>query len=185
MTRYIPDDRLDHQYAHHAPNAQVVAEVHDTVRYVLKVAAKHLNALVPEGPEKTTALNKLREAMFWANASVATVGNQDKIWQEDVSSRIAVIQHGTYEEEDLRAELEDRDAELLELAKFLATHYGDTGALAGRSPVQQAINLLSSGTEAHRVAHQTLGEQLAGEIAKQPGTVPLFELEPMNAEEKS
>ena len=43
----------------------------DAIRDLTKVVAEELVKLCPDGRELSTALTKLEEAMFWANAAVA------------------------------------------------------------------------------------------------------------------
>lgn len=46
-------------------------EVHDAVRGNCLALASTLNALIPDGREKSLAMTHLEEVMFWANAAVA------------------------------------------------------------------------------------------------------------------
>jgi hypothetical protein len=43
----------------------------DLIRSSLGSEAKVINGLCPDSREKSTALTKLEEAMFWANAAIA------------------------------------------------------------------------------------------------------------------
>ena len=46
----------------------------DNIRNELKTIASLITELVPDGREKTLALTKLEEVMFWANAGIARKG---------------------------------------------------------------------------------------------------------------
>lgn len=45
--------------------------IHEAIRERLMAAAEVVAGLCPEGREKSLAVTKLEEAMFWANAAVA------------------------------------------------------------------------------------------------------------------
>lgn len=45
---------------------------YEQLRAGAKNVAYAIHHLCPEGPSRTTAMNKLREAVMWANASIAT-----------------------------------------------------------------------------------------------------------------
>ncbi len=61
---------LNRRFQHHAPDAQRISK-HETVRGMLTQVAAGLDTLIPEGSEKSLALTKLEETMFWANAAIA------------------------------------------------------------------------------------------------------------------
>lgn len=61
---------IDNRFNYHAPDADRAAQ-HETIREELRQTAGVLNAILPEGREKSLAITKLEEAMFWANASLA------------------------------------------------------------------------------------------------------------------
>ena len=46
-------------------------KAHENVRHMFKQVALNLNAWLVEGHEKSLAVTRLEEAMFWANASIA------------------------------------------------------------------------------------------------------------------
>lgn len=61
---------LARRYNHHVPNG-VQGEKLGRVRDLMREAAARVVELVPPGREQATALTKLEEAMFWANAGIA------------------------------------------------------------------------------------------------------------------
>jgi hypothetical protein len=63
-------ERLHSNFDHHPPDGEKAA-VHEVVRAIVKSAATHLHGILPEGREKSLAMTKLEEALFWANAAVA------------------------------------------------------------------------------------------------------------------
>lgn len=67
--RAISDD-MDNRFTHHPPdNAARVR--HERVRNDCQHLAATLLALVPPGRERSVAITKIEEAMFWANAGIA------------------------------------------------------------------------------------------------------------------
>lgn len=71
----MPETTLEARFNYHAPPNYQVAAAHDDVRSACLDAAARINAL-PECREKSLALTKLEEAMFWGNAAIAR--NHDK-----------------------------------------------------------------------------------------------------------
>lgn len=61
---------VKNRFAFH-PATEVTGSQHDAVRRDLSRVAQGLAKLLPDGREKSLALTKLEEAMFWANASIA------------------------------------------------------------------------------------------------------------------
>lgn len=69
--------RIDHIFGYHPPRSQARVEDHEFIRGELRRAAKILCMTVPRGPEQETMLERLREAMFWANAALALAPDPD------------------------------------------------------------------------------------------------------------
>lgn len=65
----IPD--LENRFRYHPPQTEQRRQAHETVRSGLLTTAERLDELLPDGREKSLAVTKLEEAMFWANAALA------------------------------------------------------------------------------------------------------------------
>ncbi len=62
---------LDNRFEYHPPVTDMARHAHESVRAHTRKLAGWFDALLPEGREKSLAITKLEEAMFWANAAVA------------------------------------------------------------------------------------------------------------------
>jgi hypothetical protein len=62
---------IENRFAFHAATDQEKRDDHTSVRAHCRELADFLNELLPEGREKSTAITKLEEVMFWGNASLA------------------------------------------------------------------------------------------------------------------
>lgn len=69
--RYVKPADIDNQTAYHPPANDFVRELHERVREQCNELMHWINDNVPEGPEKTIAIRRVRSAMMWANASIA------------------------------------------------------------------------------------------------------------------
>ena len=61
---------IDCNFDHHLPD-DATANYHDEVRKRCKELAEFFDSKLPECRERSLALTKLEEAMFWANAAIA------------------------------------------------------------------------------------------------------------------
>jgi hypothetical protein len=61
---------IDNRFTYHPPTPTRVM-LHTGIREALKEVATRFNEHLPAGRELATALTKLEEAMFWANAALA------------------------------------------------------------------------------------------------------------------
>ncbi len=62
---------LANLFAFHAPGSHEVRATHEAIRGLIGNTAEQLRQLIPVCGERTAVMNKLQEAMFWANACVA------------------------------------------------------------------------------------------------------------------
>jgi hypothetical protein len=69
----LPIQDLDNRFRYHAPTTEARREAHDFVRGATGNLAYELDARLPDGREKSVAITKLEEVMFWANAALARV----------------------------------------------------------------------------------------------------------------
>lgn len=65
------DVDFEHRFGYHPPSTPAVAKAHEDVRDEFRVAAEFVCEVMPPCRERATALTKLEEAMFWANAGIA------------------------------------------------------------------------------------------------------------------
>ncbi len=63
-------DDLMHRFTYHAPKDNQPAQ-YEEIRNEARLLAVTLDDLCPESREKSLAITKLEEAVFWANASIA------------------------------------------------------------------------------------------------------------------
>jgi hypothetical protein len=61
---------IENRFGYHKPDAAKIRE-HELVRDQLKTLAHYWDGNLPAGREKSLAVTKLEEAMFWANAAIA------------------------------------------------------------------------------------------------------------------
>lgn len=66
-----PHADVDHRFGYHPPSTDQVRLAHEAVRGECRALAHTFEGLLPPGDEKSRAMTKLEEAMFWANAAVA------------------------------------------------------------------------------------------------------------------
>lgn len=68
-------DQLEllNRFKHHPPTEEKIG-LHVGVREESARLAEYLNAILPEGREKSLAITKLEEVTYWANASIAREG---------------------------------------------------------------------------------------------------------------
>jgi hypothetical protein len=62
---------ITHRFAYHPPKDPKTVHEHETVRALVGGLASDLDQFLPYGREKSLAITKLEEAMFWANAAIA------------------------------------------------------------------------------------------------------------------
>ena len=65
---------LDSRFDEHAFDDALKVSLHQLIRGVIKDAAAIIDHECPDGREKSLALTKLEESMFWAHASIARNG---------------------------------------------------------------------------------------------------------------
>lgn len=69
---------LQSRFTYHNPNPDDISKFQEIRKHALNVAAL-INSLCPESREKSLAVTKLEEAVFWANASIARVSAMPEV----------------------------------------------------------------------------------------------------------
>lgn len=64
-------DEINHRFDFHQATTEEKVNEHTSVRQNCAALARLLNGRLPEGREKSLAITKLEEVMFWANAAIA------------------------------------------------------------------------------------------------------------------
>jgi hypothetical protein len=64
------NERIENDFVYHAPT-EGQPEKYEYIRKSALFLARDLLTMVPEGRELSTALTKLDEVVFWANAGIA------------------------------------------------------------------------------------------------------------------
>ena len=62
---------IANRFAFHAATTEEKRDAHTSIRQACKRLADDLNERLPEGREKSLAITKLEEVMFWGNAGLA------------------------------------------------------------------------------------------------------------------
>lgn len=62
---------LSNRFGYHPPSTDGVRMNHEAIRDECENLAQFLDALLPECREKSLAMTKIEESMFWANAAIA------------------------------------------------------------------------------------------------------------------
>lgn len=65
-----PED-IENRFAFHAATDDEKRDAHTSIRQACRALADHINESLPDGREKSTAITKLEEVMFWGNAGLA------------------------------------------------------------------------------------------------------------------
>jgi hypothetical protein len=65
-----------HRFTFHPATTQEKRDDHAGVRTTIGQAAMDVDMMTPPGREKSLALTKLEEAMFWANAAIARAASE-------------------------------------------------------------------------------------------------------------
>lgn len=62
---------IENRFAFHTATTDEKRDAHTSVRQQCRQLADALNEQLPEGREKSLAITKLEEVMFWGNAALA------------------------------------------------------------------------------------------------------------------
>lgn len=65
------DNALENRFTYHPVRSEDQAKTYERIRAAGKEFARIVNELAPERPEKGTAIDKIDEAVMWANAAIS------------------------------------------------------------------------------------------------------------------
>lgn len=72
----LGEDEINNRFGYHRATAES-APRHAAVREVMMHCATHIDALIPNGRDKSLAFTALQEAMHWANSAIAMQNDVD------------------------------------------------------------------------------------------------------------
>ena len=64
-------DDIEYRFSYHPATDEATKEAHEMVRQVCGALAQFLNDGIPDCREKSVALNRMEDVMFWSNAAIA------------------------------------------------------------------------------------------------------------------
>lgn len=71
----MPTKEIDDRFRHHPPKDENTVKAHEEARANVRWVAGKFDEELPAGREKSLAITKLEEALFWANAAIARAGD--------------------------------------------------------------------------------------------------------------
>lgn len=66
---------IDHIFGYHKPKDQSIADLHQEVRARCAALAHWIDEALPDSREKSSAITRVEEAMYYTNAGVARLLN--------------------------------------------------------------------------------------------------------------
>jgi hypothetical protein len=66
----VTQERIENDFTYHAPDPKQI-EKYQKIRDTGKELAKLIVELCPESREQSSAITRIQEAIFWANAAIA------------------------------------------------------------------------------------------------------------------
>lgn len=91
------DESLGRRFDYHKPSSEHIIRMHEIVREMHRQLAKFIDESIVESREKSLALTKIEESMFWSNAAVARLMNyQGKFASESEPTTTSTAATVTY-----------------------------------------------------------------------------------------
>lgn len=89
--KHLPEITVANWFAYHPPSHSGIVAAHEFVRERYHQLAAQMNALLPEGPDKTVALRAIRDAAMQANAAIACAQELHPFAATDVLTKPAPV----------------------------------------------------------------------------------------------